>query len=133
MGQSIFSGMRFTELLKFDPQEAFEYRLRTQGTPIEEFYGTIPMNTRLNENIRNGKFYSDEEIAEMEEPKEEEEKISPIIPTSDENSPQDIEVVIGNTTEISGDITNGGEVTKTSYSRDDFKKLLDKASVTYFK
>ena len=91
------------------------------------------MNTRLNENIRNGKFYSDEEIAEMEEPKEEEEKISPIIPTSDENSPQDIEVVIGNTTEISGDITNGGEVTKTSYSRDDFKKLLDKASVTYFK
>ena len=51
MGKTIFSGLRFVDLLKHDPQAAFQYRLDHTGEPIPEEYGKIKLDTSPNNKI----------------------------------------------------------------------------------
>lgn len=51
MGKTIFSGLRFVELLKHDPQAAFQYRLDHTGEPIPELYGNLVLDTSPNDKI----------------------------------------------------------------------------------
>lgn len=48
MWKTIFSGLRFVDLLKHDPQAAFQYRLDHTGEPIPETYGTVMLDTSPN-------------------------------------------------------------------------------------
>lgn len=45
---SAFDHPQFTELLISSPQQAFEYRLRTSGLEIPEYYGDIKLDTSSN-------------------------------------------------------------------------------------
>jgi hypothetical protein len=125
--------------MKFSPQEAFEYRLKTNGTPIPEFYGDVPLDTSLNDTIGTEETVS-EDIAgtdPMQNPENTDNipENPPENPPENlpENTPDDVQTVEGNTVQVSGDITQeGGENTQKSYTRDDFKKLLTEAGVKYF-
>lgn len=151
MGQSIFSGIRFTEILKTDPQTAFEYRLKTMGEKIPETYGIAHLDTSMNDlygdngEILEEKLPEDPSEEENNIPHSEESKAFQIaqntsIPTDDEGIPvlppdgAPLEVVIGGKMDISGDISKeGGSEVKTEYTRDTFKKLLDAKEIPYFK
>lgn len=127
------------------------------GEKIPEFYGETPLDTSLNDNYGDNGELLEEKLPEEhsnpendlppsgddqnapEAPKTTEEAPLTSIPTDTEGNPvlppdvAPLEVVIGGKTEVSGDISQeGGAEVKTSYTREDFKKLLSDADIKYF-
>jgi len=120
------------------------------GEKIPETYGIASLDTSMNDLYGDNGELLEEKLPE--EPSDTQNDIPPTgdaqsspeapltsVPTDSEGIPilppdgVPLEIVIGGKVEVSGDISQeGGPEVKTSYTREDFKKLLKDAGVKYY-
>lgn len=118
MGKTIFSGLRFVELLKHDPQAAFQYRLDHTGEPIPELYGNLVLDISPNDKI---------DTDEVLDPTPLPTGGTPVV-TQPESMPTDPEAILDPTVESS----SIPEEEPKTYTEEDFRKLLKDNNIKFF-